>query len=52
MDELLEVLKSAYEARVQKRMNLDKQKIDALAEIAMGESALGILRKLKKLDQS
>ena len=49
-EELLEVLKDAYEKRIQRKMELSKQKMEKLAKIAMGESALGILRKLKDLE--
>ena len=49
-EELLEVLKDAYEKRIQRKMELSQKKMEKLAKIAMGESALGILRKLKDLE--
>ncbi len=49
-DELLEVLKNAFQKRLQRKMKLDQKKMDQLAKIAMGESPLGILKKLKALE--
>lgn len=52
MQELLEVLKSAYQNRLQSKMKLDRDKIENLAQIAIGESPIGILKKLKQLDKA
>ncbi len=49
-DELLEVLKGAYQKRVQRRLNIDEDKMSKLLETAAGESPLNILRKLKELE--
>ena len=49
-DELLEVLKDAYHKRVQRQLDLDKEKVDELLRIAIGESPLGILRRLRELE--
>ncbi len=49
-EELLEVLKDAYEKRIRRKMTLSKEKMEKLAEITMGESALSILRNLKELE--
>lgn len=49
-DELLDVLTSAYQRRVQRKLNIEQQKMDKLLQISMGESPLGILRRLKELD--
>jgi DNA-binding NtrC family response regulator len=49
-EELLGVLKDAYQKRVQKKLKLDEEKMKALLQIATGESPLGILRKLRELE--
>jgi len=49
-EELLEVLKDAYQKRIRKKMEISQKKMDDLASIALGESPLGILRKLKELE--
>ena len=51
-DELLEVLKDAYHKRVQRKLALDKEKVDELLRIATGESPLGILRRLRELERN
>lgn len=50
-EELLEVLKNAYRNRVQRRRQIDQAKMDQLLKVSIGESPLGILRKLKDLDR-
>jgi DNA-binding NtrC family response regulator len=50
MTELLEVLKDAYEARVKNRLQIQQAKIEELTKMAVGESPLGILRRLRELD--
>ncbi|MBT3223965.1 MAG: response regulator [Proteobacteria bacterium] len=50
MTGLLEVLRDAYQARVQNRLQLQQAKIEELTKMAMGESPLGILRRLRELD--
>jgi DNA-binding NtrC family response regulator len=50
-DELLEVLKDAYSKRVQRKLELDKKKLDELLGIATGESPLGIIRRLRELER-
>ena len=49
-NELLEVLKDAYHKRVQRKLDLDKEKVDELLRLATGESPLGILRRLRELE--
>ena len=49
-DELLRVLKDAYQARVQKKLELDEQRMKSLLESAGEESALGILRRLREIE--
>ena len=50
-EELMKVLKEAYQSRVQKKLKLDEEKMNQLLNIATGESPLGILRKLKDLEE-
>jgi DNA-binding NtrC family response regulator len=50
-EELLEVLKNAYQRRVQRKLQLDQEKVEKLLGVAMGDSPLGILRRLKELEQ-
>jgi len=49
-EELLAVLKDAYRRRVQRKLELDEDKMKSLLHIATGESPLGILRKLRELE--
>jgi len=51
-DELLEMLKDAYHKRVQRKLAMDKVKLDELLRIATGESPLGILRRLRELEKN
>ena len=50
LEKLLEVLKSAYEARMKKKFESDLNKMEKLMKIATGTSPLGILQEMKKLD--
>lgn len=50
LEKLLEVLKSAYEARMKKKFESDLNKMEKLMMIATGTSPLGILQEMKKLD--
>jgi len=50
LEKLLEVLKSAYEARMKKKFESDVKKMEKLMNIATGSSPLGILQEMKKLD--
>lgn len=50
LENLLDVLKQAYEARLKKKFEHDQARMDKIAEIALGSSPLGILRELSKLD--
>lgn len=50
MEKLVEVLKDAYQARLQKKFAADEAKSEQIMALATGESALGILRKLRTLD--
>ncbi|MBD3402604.1 response regulator [candidate division GN15 bacterium] len=50
LDNLLEVLRQAYEARLKKKFESDQERMNKLAELAAGSSALGILRAMRELD--
>ena len=50
LEELLEVLKQAYEARLKKKFELDEARMEKIMWLATGSSPLGILRELRKLD--
>ncbi|MHC5036782.1 MAG: response regulator [Planctomycetota bacterium] len=50
LEKLVETLKDAYETRLKKKFAADEAKMDKIMKLALGESALGILRKLKELD--
>lgn len=50
LDNLLDVLKRAYEARLQKKFEADQVRLEKISKLATGSSALAILRELQKLD--
>ncbi len=50
LENLLDVLRQAYEARLKKKFEHDQARMNKIAEIALGSSPLGILRELSKLD--
>ncbi|MBD3165394.1 response regulator [bacterium] len=50
LDKLIEVLKDAYQERMKKKFEHDRGRMQKIMESAVGESALGILRKLRELD--
>jgi two-component system NtrC family response regulator len=50
IEKLLEVLKEAYEARMRKKFELDGSRMQKISQLVMGNSALGILRALRELD--
>jgi DNA-binding NtrC family response regulator len=50
LDKLIETLKDAYRARLEKKFASDQSRIDEIVKMATGESALGILRRLRALD--
>ena len=51
LEELMEVLKDAYHKRIQRKLDVDKEKVDELLQIAAGESPLGIIRRLKEIER-
>ena len=50
LDKLIQVLKEAYQARLEKKFAADEAKMEKILALAEGESPLGILRKLRELD--
>jgi DNA-binding NtrC family response regulator len=50
LENLLEVLKKAYQARLQKKFESDAVRMAKLQQLATTSSALGILREMRKLD--
>jgi DNA-binding NtrC family response regulator len=51
LDQLLEVLKEAYHARLTKRLASQQDRIARVMADASGQSALGVLRALRELDE-
>ncbi|MBD3169009.1 MAG: response regulator [candidate division Zixibacteria bacterium] len=52
LEKLLETLQQAFKVRLEKKFKQDENRMDKLAKLATGTSALGILREMKKLDDS
>jgi DNA-binding NtrC family response regulator len=50
IDKLLDTLRRAYEKRMRKKFEADQDRMDAIMQAAIGESPLGILRRLRELD--
>ena len=51
LDDLIEVLQQAYESRMLKKSAKDNERLEAIHQISLGNSPLGILRKLRELDR-
>lgn len=49
-DKLIEVLKDAYHLRMQKKFETNANRMEAIQRLSMGQSPLGILKELAKLD--
>ncbi len=49
-EKLVEVIKDAYEARLKKKFEHDKKRIEEINKLALRESPLGLLRALAHLD--
>jgi DNA-binding NtrC family response regulator len=49
-DKLIDVLKRAYEARLRKKFEADKKRMEELEVLSMGSSPLAILKSLVQLD--
>jgi DNA-binding NtrC family response regulator len=50
LDRLIEVLKDAYQERLRRKFEADEARTRKIVAMATGESPLGILRKLRELD--
>jgi len=50
-DELLQVLKSAYEKRVRRKLEMSEENLTDFLRMATGGSPLSILRKLRELEE-
>ncbi|MFH1842352.1 MAG: response regulator [bacterium] len=50
IEQLLRILKDAFAARLRKKFEADKDKYTEIEKLVLGESPLGILRKLRELD--
>lgn len=50
IDKLIDCLKDAYQARLERKFKADQEKVERIMEMATGEGALSILRALKELD--
>jgi DNA-binding NtrC family response regulator len=50
LDQLLDVLRAAYQARLTRKFEADATRMEQLRQLAVGQSALGILRALRELD--
>jgi len=52
LDKLIQVLREAYQARLVRKFASDRAKMEKIVALAEGESPLGILRKLRELDDA
>jgi DNA-binding NtrC family response regulator len=50
LENLLEALNKAYQARLTKKFEHDQTRLEKISELALGSSPLSILRELRKLD--
>jgi DNA-binding NtrC family response regulator len=50
LEELMQVLRQAYEARMKKKFETNQAKLEQITRMAIGSSPLEILRELAKLD--
>ncbi len=50
LDRLIELLKDAYQVRFEKKFEKNLERMEKIQQIATGDSALGIIRRLRKLD--
>jgi len=50
LEKLIETLRDAYTKRLNKKFEADEKRMQKIAELATGASALSILRELKKID--
>lgn len=50
IDDLIEVLKGAYQHRMEKKFAHDQERLEELMSMAVGQSPLGFLRRMRELD--
>ena len=50
LDRLIETLKDAYQHRLERKFEHDRERLESLLADAVGESPLGILRRLRSID--
>ncbi|MCP4685446.1 MAG: response regulator [bacterium] len=50
LEKLLDTLRQAFQVRMEKKFRVDQERMDRIAKLATGSSALGILRELKEID--
>ena len=50
LENLLEVLKQAYEARLKKKFEADQTRLESIMKLATGLSPLELMRKLREID--
>lgn len=50
LEKLLDTLRDAYHARMQKKFRADQARLEKITRLATGDSALSILRQLKEMD--
>ncbi len=50
LDRLIELLQEAYQVRLQKKFEKDLKRMEKIQRIALGDSPLGIMRRLRELD--
>lgn len=51
-DQLVEAIKEAYESRLKKKFKNDELRMQKMQSLAFGQSPLGILRELSKMDDN
>ena len=52
IDKLVEALKEAYQARLQKKFESNLKRMEAIQKMSMHQSPLGLLREMAKLDDN
>lgn len=50
LEKLLDTLRQAYEERMRKKWQDDRERMDKITKMATGQSALAILRELRRID--
>jgi two-component system NtrC family response regulator len=50
IERLVQVLKEAYEQRLRRKFERDQKRLEELSRLAIGESPLGIMQRMRELD--